>query len=57
MNRAYRTSTAQTNYCAIGSVKTNLGHLDSAAGVTGLIKAALAVKHAMVPPSLHYRWP
>src|SRR6185295_1746439 len=42
-----------TRGCAIGSVKTNLGHLDAAAGVTGLIKAALSVKHGIVPPSLH----
>jgi amino acid adenylation domain-containing protein len=56
LSRAFRTSTERKNHCAIGSVKTNLGHLDSAAGVTGLIKAALAVKHGMVPPSLHYQY-
>lgn len=43
--------------CAIGSVKTNVGHTDVAAGVTGLIKAALAVRDGVVPPSLHYDTP
>lgn len=50
--RAFATERRQ--YCAIGSVKTNLGHLDRAAGVTGLIKAALALKHRELPASLHY---
>lgn len=39
--------------CVLGSVKTNLGHTESASGVTGLIKAALSLKHRAVPPSLH----
>ena len=44
-------------YCAIGSTKTNIGHLDAAAGVTGLIKASLSVHHNLIPPSLHYTKP
>lgn len=43
--------------CAIGSLKSNMGHLDSAAGVAGLIKASLCVKEAMIPASLHYHQP
>ena len=43
--------------CAIGSVKTNVGHLDVAAGMTGLIKTALSLKHRTIPASLHYERP
>ncbi len=43
--------------CAIGSVKTNVGHLDAAAGVTGFIKAVLALKHKVIPPSLNFHIP
>lgn len=44
-------------WCALGSVKPNVGHLDVAAGVTGLIKTVLALKHATVPPTLNYTAP
>ena len=54
LTRVFRRATDQRQYCAIGSVKTNVGHLDAAAGVTGFIKAVLAVKHGQIPASLHY---
>ncbi|HLP57758.1 MAG TPA: amino acid adenylation domain-containing protein, partial [Candidatus Deferrimicrobium sp.] len=45
------------NYCPIGSVKTNIGHLDTAAGVAGFIKTVLCLKHKQIPPSLHFKEP
>lgn len=57
LTQAFRASSQRRGYCAIGSVKTNIGHLDAAAGVTGLIKAALALKHRTLPPSLNFREP
>ena len=57
LTKAFRASTQKKNFCAIGSVKTNIGHLDVAAGVTGLIKTVQALKHQSLPPSLHFETP
>jgi acyl transferase domain-containing protein len=57
LTRAFRASTEKNGFCAIGSVKTNIGHLDAAAGVAGFIKTVLALKHRMLPPSLHFERP
>ncbi|WP_264523075.1 type I polyketide synthase [Flavobacterium sp. N502536] len=45
------------HHCALGSVKTNIGHLDAAAGITGFLKATLSLKNKMIPPSLHFKNP
>ncbi|MEX3556994.1 MAG: amino acid adenylation domain-containing protein [Burkholderia sp.] len=57
LSETYRRHTQALQYCAIGSVKSNLGHLDTAAGLAGCIKLALSLKHAEIPPTLHYQQP
>ncbi|MCC5644528.1 SDR family NAD(P)-dependent oxidoreductase [Nostoc sp. CHAB 5824] len=57
LSQVFRSATDKKDFCAIGSVKTNIGHLDAAAGVTGLIKTALALKHQLIPPSLNFKQP
>jgi acyl transferase domain-containing protein/acyl carrier protein len=55
--RAFRSRTSKKRFCALGSVKSNIGHLDAAAGIAGLMKAVLALQHKMIPPSLHFTEP
>jgi acyl transferase domain-containing protein/acyl carrier protein len=57
LTRAFRRQTDRKGYCALGSLKGNVGHTDRAAGVVGLIKATLAVQHGRIPPTLHFERP
>jgi acyl transferase domain-containing protein len=57
LTKAFRASTSRSQFCGVGSVKSNVGHLDAAAGVTGLIKATLAVSNGIVPKTLHAESP
>ncbi len=57
LTKAFKPYTDKKQFCAIGSVKANIGHLDVAAGVAGLIKTILALERGFIPPSLHFRTP
>ncbi len=54
---SFRKYTAKENYCALGSLKTNIGHAFFGAGIAGFIKTSLAVKYGQIPPSLNYENP
>ncbi len=54
---AFRKYTDKKQFCAIGSLKTNMGHLDCGAGIMGMIKCILSLHHKMLPPHLHFTSP
>ncbi|MCC6809188.1 MAG: SDR family NAD(P)-dependent oxidoreductase, partial [Deltaproteobacteria bacterium] len=54
---AFQETTQKTQFCAIGSVKSNIGHTDNAAGLVSLIKTALILKHGEIPPSVNFSSP
>jgi acyl transferase domain-containing protein len=53
LTQVFGANTRRTGFCAIGSVKSNIGHLDAGAGAAGLIKTALALSHGVIPPSIN----
>jgi amino acid adenylation domain-containing protein len=57
LTRSFGASAAGRPPCAIGSVKTNIGHLNAAAGIAGVVKSVLALQHGKIPPSLGYEMP
>lgn len=57
LTETFRETTDKTQFCRIGSLKTNVGHLDVAAGVCGVIKTAMALQHRQIPPMLHFASP
>ncbi len=57
LTAAFRESTDRTGFCRLGSVKSNIGHTGAAAGVAGLIKTALQLRHRELVPTLHFRRP
>ena len=57
LTQAFNETTEETGFCKLGSVKTNIGHLDTAAGVAGLIKTAMSLHHRQIPASLGYEAP
>jgi acyl transferase domain-containing protein/acyl carrier protein/SAM-dependent methyltransferase len=57
LTNSFRASTDRTGFCALGSIKTNIGHTAAAAGVAGLIKVLLSLQHRQIPPSANYSRP
>ncbi len=57
LTQVFREYTSKKGFCAVGTVKTNVGHLMMAAGISGLIKTILSLKYKQIPPSLHFNEP
>ncbi len=57
LTQAFRVHTDKTGFCGLGSVKSNIGHVDKAAGLAGLVKTTLALEHELIPPSLNWKQP
>ncbi len=57
LTRAFQRHTEDVGYCALGSLKTNIGHLDVASGVSGVIKTAMSLYDKVLPPTVHFREP
>ena len=57
LTKAFRATTNRTAFCTVGSVKSNIGHLDAAAGIAGLIKTVLTLEHRQIPPAINFRAP
>ena len=57
ITKAFKRYTSDTGICAIGAVKANIGHLDTAAGLAGLLKAVLSLKHKRLTPLVHFKTP